>query len=141
MRLQIVSKSQVSDAIVGFQSVVIDQNNIDLSNIVDNECELILASEVFDSFTASAVPQLVQALISKLRFNGSLVVGGTSLSLFCKAVSNGLISPLDASNVVTNLTSMTSSSEVKEACQKLGLQIESVHVDGLHYEVKAKRVK
>ena len=111
----------------------------DRGQITDNECDFILASDVMDSFNAGAAPQLLQALVTKLRLNGELVVGGTDVRLFAKAVSNGQIAPVDASNVVTNVHSMTTSEQVKELCTQLGLAVQSVHLDGLHYEVKAKR--
>jgi hypothetical protein len=136
-KLQVLQQNQ--EPVKGYDTVLVDRNNIDLSQVTDNECDSILASDVMDSFTAPAAAQLIQALSTKLRLNGELVIGGTDVRLFAKAVSNGLIAPVDASNIVTNVHSMTTSEQVREICTQLGLQIQSVHLDGLHYEVKVKR--
>ena len=139
MKLQILNQSQ--EPVVGYQTLIIDRNKIDLTQIINNECEFILAADICDSFTAVAIDELVNGLLSKLRLNGELVVGGTDLRLFARAVSNGLISPDDASNLVTSVHSMTSGQQVRGVLEKSGLQIMSFHMDGLHYEVKAKRTK
>ena len=139
MKLQILNQSQ--EPVGGYQTLIVDRNQIDLSQITNNECEFILAADVFDSFTAVAIDELVDGLLSKLRLNGELVVGGTDVRLFARAVSNGLISPDDASDLVTSVHSMTSGQRVREVLEKSGLQIMSFHMDGLHYEVKAKRTK
>lgn len=138
-KLQVLQANQ--EPVKGYDTVLVTQNNIDLSQVTNNECDSILASDVLDSFAAPNAPQLIQGLVSKLRLNGELVLGGTDVRLFARAVTNGQIAPVDASNVVTNVHSMTTSEQVKEICTQLGLQIQSVHLDGLHYEVKVKRVQ
>jgi hypothetical protein len=139
MKLQILTKTQ--EAIGGFETLEVGHNAIDLTKIVDNECEVILASDILDCFTSVAMPQLVDALLTKLRLNGELVVGGTDIRVFSKAVTNGLISTEDASNVVTGVHSMTCCQQTREVLTKAGLEIQSVHIEGLHYELKVKRVK
>lgn len=138
-KLQVLQANQ--EPIKGYDTVLVTPNNIDLSQITNNECDSILASDVMDCFPAPNAQQLIQGLVSKLRLNGELVLGGTDVRLFAKAVANGQIAPVDASNVVTNIHSMTTSEQVKEICAQLGLQVQSVHLDGLHYEVKVKRVQ
>lgn len=138
MKLQIRTDTQ--EPIVGYEQLVVERNKLNLGDITDNECEFILASDILDLFSAGHSEEVVEALRSKLRLNGELVVGGTELRHFAKAVSNGQISPIDASNVVTNSHSLTSSSLITEIVEKFGLSVMSVHVDGLHYEIKAKRV-
>lgn len=138
-KLQVLQKNQ--EPVQGFDTVLVDRNNLDLGQIINNECDYILASDVMDSFNADAAGQLIQALVSKLRLNGELVVGGTDVRIFARYVANGQIAPIDASNIVTNSHSMTTSEQVKEICVQLNLAVQSIHFDGLHYEVKVKRVQ
>jgi hypothetical protein len=138
MKLQVANAAQ--EPVIGYTKVVIDRNSLDLSSVTNNECEFILASDIMDLFAAGSAQEVTGALISKLRLNGELVVGGTELRAFASAVSNGLISLTDASNVVTNSNSLTSSVIIRDILEQQGLSIISVHVDGLHYEIKAKRV-
>lgn len=139
MKLHIIREQQ--EAIVGYQVLTVSHNSLDLGSITPNECEVILASDVMDSFPADYSEEIIGALRSKLRINGELIVGGTELRCFVKAVANGLITPEDASNVVTQNNSMTSINVVKGILEGFGLDIISAHIDGLHYEIKAKRVK
>lgn len=134
-------RSQTQEPIGGFETLVVERNNIDLSKISDNECEVILAADVLDSFTCASVEQLVAALVTKLRLNGEIILGGTDIRLFAKALTNGLITLEDASNVITNVHSMTNIEKTREVLIGAGLEVQSAHLDGIHYEVKAKRVK
>lgn len=139
MKLQILNQAQQS--IVGYETLTIERNQMNLSHITNNECEFILASDIFDSFPAGSAEELINGLLSKLRLRGELVVGGTDVRLFAKVVSNGLVSELDASNIVTNVHSMTTSGQIREILEQRGLEILSVHLDGVHYEIKARRVR
>jgi hypothetical protein len=138
MKLQILTAQQ--QPVEGYELVYVERNNIDLTKASDNECELILAPDVLDSFSGGQTSrQVLEALRTKLRIGGELVVGGTDVRLFSKAVMNGSI-PLDnASDVVTNTHSMTTADATKETLKALGLKIHSVTLDGLHYEVTARR--
>jgi hypothetical protein len=138
MKLQILGRGQAS--IGGYNTLIIDRNDMDLSSITDNECDFILASDVADFFPANFIERVIAGIVQKLRLNGEVVFGGTDVRLFSKAVFNGLITEENASNIVTSVNSMTSSEQVKNIFQKMGLQILSVYIDGLHYEVKAKRL-
>ena len=138
MKLQILSKTQ--EPIGGFKTVIVDNNSLDLGEISPNECEVILASDVVDSVTYSAIDQLMSALTSKLRINGELTVGGTDVRMFAAAVANARVSLEEASNIVTNVNSMTNGPDVTRTLESLGLEVQSISLEGVHYEIKAKRV-
>lgn len=137
MKLQILRADQ--KPIEGFKQARVDRNSIDLTGTSDNECELILATDVMDSFSGEGAGQILQSLRQKLRLNGQLIVGGTDVRLFSKAVISGTLSMRDASSVVTNCHAMTSVDMTTETLKDLGLFIDSVTLDGLHYEIKATR--
>lgn len=139
MKLQILRKDQ--EGIGGYEIVKVETNNtLEVSHIVDNSCEVILASDLMDSFNNSLITKLCQALVSKLRLGGELVLGGTDVRFFAKYASNGLLSPTEACDIVCAAYSMSTSDMVKEQLEKFNLRIISVHMDGLHYEVKAVRL-
>ena len=72
MRLQILRKDQ--EPIQNYQHVFIEDGNIDLTQIVDNQCKSIVASDIFDSFSSTSRLELIKAMASKLRIGGELVV-------------------------------------------------------------------
>jgi hypothetical protein len=138
MKLQIIRPEQ--DSIGGFNVVQIPQpNSLELTSVVDNSCEVILAPDVMDSFAPAGVGKLCEGLVSKLRLGGEITLGGTDVRFFCKLAANGVISDSDACRIVNSIYSMSTSDMVVEALKSLGLSIVSVHMDGLHYEVKAVR--
>lgn len=139
MKLQIIRKEQTH--INGYELYKIDKpNSLELSHIVDNSCEYILASDIMDSFHISLIPKICQLLITKLRLNGEIVVGGTDVRFFSKYVSNGLLTPQEACEIVCSSYSMSYSDMLKEQFEQLKLRIISIHMDGLHYEIKAVRI-
>lgn len=138
MKLQIIRKEQ--EGIQGYQLVKIDKpNSLELSHITDNSCEIILASDAMDSFNNSLQQKVCQALVSKLRLGGELILGGTDIRFFSKYVCNGILSPNEACDIVCSAYSMSTSDMVREELEKLNLKVISIHMDGLHYEVKAVR--
>lgn len=138
MKLQIIRPEQ--DTIGGYEVVQITQpNSLELSHVVDNSCESILAADVIDSFNTNTVQQVCQALASKLRLGGEVSIGGTDIRFFSKFLANGLLDVNSACQIVTSTYSMSTSDMVVEALRGLGLEVLNVHMDGLHYEVKAVR--
>jgi hypothetical protein len=70
---------------------------------------------------------------------GELVIGGIDVRLFAKYVTNGLLAPEEASNIVCKTYSMSTPDLLRSCLEKLQLKVVSIHMDGLHYEIKAVR--
>lgn len=138
MKLQIIRKEQ--EGIQGYQVVKIEKpNSLELSHIINNSCEVILAPDAVDSFNNALLQQVCNLIVSKLRLGGELILGGTDIRFFAKYVSNGILSPSEACDIVCSAHSMSTADMIKEQFDKLNLKIVSIHMDGLHYEVKAVR--
>ena len=139
MKVQIVRKDQ--EAIVGYEVVKVESpNSLEISHLVDNSCENIIAADLVDSFNNEILPQLCKALVSKLRFNGQIVLGGTDVRFFAKHLLNGILSAEEACGIIASTYSMSTSDMVRQQLENVNLRIISIHTDGLHYEVKAVRV-
>lgn len=138
MKLQILKDGQ--DEIKNYSHVVAGDNKVDISHITNNECEHILATDVLDCFTVEGVPELLQALVSKLRLGGEMSIGGTEIRLLCKSIINGSITPEEGSGVISGLYSASSLQNVQEALEGLGLTVVDTHMNGIHFEVKVRRV-
>ena len=137
MKLHIVRPNQ--DAIENYTKAIALENNINLSEVSDNECEVIMANDVIDSFTLEKIPQLIQTLAKKMRMNGTLVIGGTDVRLLCKLVINDQLEEAEASNIIGLIKSATSPLQIKSLLQQVGLQVISSQITGVHYELTAKR--
>tara|TARA_Y100001937_G_C7128486_1_gene336024 strand:+ start:2231 stop:2650 length:420 start_codon:yes stop_codon:yes gene_type:complete len=139
MKIHVVRPDQ--QAIENFTRVNISNNLVDLTQLSDNECELILANDAMDSYSVDRAGELLQSLVSKLRLGGELVVGGTSIRLLCKQVLNSQLDEQQASQIVGSVASLTSPEPLVQTLSSMGLEILESTMSGIHYEVKAKRVK
>ena len=137
MKVQIAKMGE--PIIGGYNHIVCSDNYINFMDISDNECSEILAQDVLDSFSTENVQQCVSSLVSKLRLGGRLVVGGTDIRLFAKMVSNNTLDETEASSILSSVNSMTSATNIKPIIQSLGLQVVSVMVSGIHFEITARR--
>ena len=64
MKLHLVTKDQQS--IEGFKRVEFLGEQIDLSDISDNECELILANDLLNDFSYSKIAELINSKLQNL---------------------------------------------------------------------------
>lgn len=129
------------EAIEGYSHIKVDGQNqqFDMSEFSDNSCESILASDILDIYSIQNHQPILQMVVSKLRLGGNVVIGGTSLSAFCRTALTGVLSPDSCCSIISRNASMSDPTKVSDLLSALGLKIESVHIDGLHFEVKAKR--
>ena len=134
MKLQIIEDE--SQKIEGFETIITSQN-LNLDNVPDNSCEIIVAKQALDS-TASAQESL-RKICSKVRLGGSVVISGTELRCFFKNVINGMIDENSASVLVGKSLSLSSVDSVKNGLRSLGFFIKSSIINGVSYEVTAER--
>lgn len=139
MKIHLVKSSE--SAIKGYTPIIYSQslklNN--LETLSDNQGEFILASDIIDEFPAQEIPNVIQSLIKKLRLNGTLVVGGTDIRVFCKSLINSTLTESDASAMIQAKQSMLNMQNVLNIIQQLGLKLQASRIIGTHYEITAVR--
>ena len=137
MKLHIVKPEQ--ESIENYTRVDDNPDGLDLSTVSDNECTVILANDILDWFHIDNVPQLLEHLVKKVRVGGELVVGGTDIRLFGKAVANDQIDEMSAARLIASVQSMTTFDQTSGILKAMGLKILSAQISGIHYEVKVSR--
>jgi hypothetical protein len=137
MKIHIVNKNQ--NPISGYKKIIVDQQKIDFQDVSDNECQFIMANQLLNDFDHTNIGNCISSLLQKLRIGGTLVIGGVEMRMFSKSVINGLITPENASNNILNCLSMTDATEVSNLIRTAGLNIVSTQINGIHYEITAKR--
>jgi hypothetical protein len=139
MKIHLVKTKEA--AIKGYTPVLyspsIKLNN--LESLSDNQGEFILASDLLDDFPLQEIPNVIQGLLKKLRLNGTIVVGGTDIRIFCKNLVNSNLNEADASKMIQAKQSMSNTQEVIKLMQQLGLKIQASRIIGTHYEITAVR--
>jgi hypothetical protein len=132
--------ADATTGIVGYDQIVVTPNQgISMDEYSDNSCDSIFAPDILDSYSISNHQPLIGRMVQKLRLGGNLVVGGTNISSFCKTFTNGVMSEQDFSDIISKTTSMTKPDSIEKIIRGLGLEIETMSLDGLHFELKAKR--
>lgn len=126
-------------SIKGYENILYLPNYVDLNSVTDNEAELIIANEILDYFSIDKIPELIKLLISKLRLNGSLIIGGTEISVFCKSVINGMLDEREASKYIEQNQSMTDMNNILNLLQSFNLKIQTFKFSGLIYEITTIR--
>jgi len=137
MKLHIVRPNQ--ESIENFARAVAFNDDVNLTEVSDNECEVIMANDAVDAFTIDKIGHLVESLRKKMRMNATLVIGGTDIRLLCKAIINDQITEQEGSNIIGSISSASNLESLKEALKAVGLNVVSTQISGIHYEVTAKR--
>mgnify|MGYP003114403975 CR=1 FL=1 len=137
MKLHVLRPEQ--QGIENYTIALVVNNEVNLSQVCNNECEVIMANDAIDSFSIDRVPALIESLASKLRINGKLVIGGTDIRLLSKSIINDQMAEEEGSNMIGSINSATNPLMIKAIIQKLGLSYVSTQISGVHYEITAKR--
>jgi len=137
MKLHIVKPNQ--EAVENYEKAIVFNNDVNLSEVSDNECEVIMANDAVDEFDINKVGELVQKLRQKLRMGGKLVLGGTDIRILCKSIINDQISEKEGSSIIGSIKSASNATLIKQALESVGLNVLSTQITGVHYEVSAER--
>ena len=139
MKIHLV-KSQ--DSVIKGYTPILYSTSVELNNLEslsDNQGEFILASDLLDDFPLQEIPNVIQSLLKKLRLNGTIVIGGTDIRIFCKNLVNSNLNEADASKMIQVKQSMSNIQEVIKLMQQFGLKIQASRIIGTHYEITAVR--
>lgn len=137
MKIQILRDQQ--NSIEGYEHVMMNGAELNLSRFSNNECTEIIADNILDAVPIKYIAQTLKLLIDKLRMGGKLVIGGTDLRLFCKQVLNQAISPTDANVIVSQCQSMTNLDEIVSLVGTTNLKIQTTNMNGIHFEICCTR--
>lgn len=137
MKIQIIDDPK--KAIENYEIVLFSEIDKRFNEISNNECEFILANDIFDYVTTQQIPAILQFLLLKLRVGGTMVVGGKDLQMFCKHVNNGLINEETASQLISTCKSFSNYLQVRDIINSMGLFVQSIQLNGIHYEITAVR--
>tara|TARA_B100000287_G_scaffold386976_1_gene395215 strand:+ start:837 stop:1262 length:426 start_codon:yes stop_codon:yes gene_type:complete len=137
MKLQIIEDD--SQKIEGFETIFVNKQNpnLNLDNIPNNSCELIIAKGTLDNTEDPSVS--LNKICSKLRSGGSVIVSGVELRCFFKNVINGITDEASASALIGKNLSLSTITSVKSGLRSLGLFVKTSTINGAFYEVTAER--
>ncbi len=138
MKVQILTthEKQIEGYEKYFASSDLSQISVDLS---DNECSFILAPELLSDIPIADYGNTLKILLSKLRMQGELVVGGVELNAFADAVTDSQTEDSYLISVIENCKSMAKVKEICQLIESFGNYKLTWSCNGIRYEIKAQR--
>jgi len=127
------------ETIEGFKRVEVIDGAFDLSDIADNECTFIMASDMLNAIPVEHVEGLVKFLRSKMRINGRLVIGGLDIRLLARNIVRGAVDTGMANNIIYGSRSCLDFNTTKNLLRSCGLTIDTSRILGDSYEIEATR--
>ena len=137
MKVHVVNKEE--DHIKGYEQVEITDQGLNLDKYSDNECSFILASDCLDLLSYENIQNSIVEMRKKMRIGSTLVIGGTDIRLFARAIINGSIDLPTANTMLCNKKSFSDVNSISDMLLGLGLTIVTTKISGIHYEIEASR--
>ena len=136
MKLIIINKQQ--ETVQGYQVVDLRSGIEQLDQIVNNSCTDIILS-CLNSLNKSDATKVLSIASSKMRLGGKMMVSGVELKSLCRNALNNEISSDDFSNVLEDCNCAFTSQEIIQLVKSVGLNVDSVLLQGHLYEIKVSR--
>ena len=125
--------------IENFQNISLRNFDNQIKDVVANSCTTIVADEVVDFLSNEDAKKLLNALCAKLRKNGELVVTGIDLGVVSRNVISGVINEEQYSGLIAYRGSMHFSHSIVGLLKTLNLTVETCRIEGIKYDITAKR--
>lgn len=123
----------------GYQVLEIVNGKINIDQFSDNECVEIDATISLDFISYPDLNSFMLSLTSKVRKGGTVKLGGVDTYSLSRAITNDSISIEDINKLLYSRKSLTDINTTKEFIISLGFEIVSAHLNGINYEIKARR--
>lgn len=139
MKIQLTKNEQSN--IEGFHTLIykdLSQLN-QLSNIVNNSCEYILANTILDDFEITESPKIINMLVSKLRLGGHLVVMGHDIQMIAKSLIDNAISVVEISELIKDKKSISTALNTILMLEQAELKISTIKFNHNLYEIISVR--
>jgi hypothetical protein len=123
----------------GYQVLEIMNGKINIDQFSNNECVEINASNSLDFISFPDLNGFISSLASKTRKGGLMTLGGVDTYSLSRAITNDSISIEEINKLLYSRKSLTDINTTKEFIISLGFEIVSAHLNGINYEIKARR--
>jgi hypothetical protein len=139
MKIQLYKEGE--NCIDGYVSILYSQEDklSNLEKVINNSCEYIIANNVTDFFAKEYFDIILNLLVSKLRIGGTLVITGLDINLLSKNILNGNTSLDDASNAVSQISSVNTMYNLIEKLEFKNLKVDIAKFMNNNYEIFCTR--
>lgn len=125
--------------IENFKTVKLKSFSEDLSEIINNSCTDIIVDNIIDYLPYESINKFFQAIVSKLRIDGKMVITGIDAGELSRDILSGKLSPQDYNSIIETSSSISFMSDIISLLHRLSLKVEVATLKGVKYEISAKR--
>jgi hypothetical protein len=137
--MKLYISEHIDKAISGFQIIPIVYGEIDLGGIPANSASTIVAIDAIDSIKYENIEQFIQGVVSKMRLESNLYIGGLDVYAVNRALISGSLSLEEYNKLFVGKQGIQCANKIVDLLQKNGVTILSVVFKGNNYEISATR--
>jgi hypothetical protein len=138
MKIQIVRPSEKE--INGYLPLTLDKK--DLSSVINNSCTEVLALNTLNYLEFVEALSFLQALLKRIRLNGTITLTGVHLISLVQNVSNEAIDSKIFSSIISDIKCAIDTRIIVQILESNSFVIDHlVIIDGNFYELKATRIE
>lgn len=137
--MKVYISENIDKAIEGFNIIPIVYGAVDLGSIPTNAASTIIAIDALDSIKSENVSNFIGSVVSKMRLNSTLYLGGVDAYALSRGLLSAQISISDYNNIIDNKNGIYACKYVCDILQGYKLNIVSAIFKGINYEITATR--
>lgn len=137
--MKIYISEHIDKVIEGFTVIPIVYGAVDLGVVPSNGATTIVAIDALDSIKQENILDFIHSLISKMRINCMLHLGGLDAYIISKDLVSGKVNIEEFNKSLSGKSGIYSSKYICDILLSSGIKIISVVFRGNHYEISATR--
>lgn len=137
--MKVYISENIDKAIEGFNLIPIVYGAVDLGSIPNNAASTIVAIDALDSIKSESVIDFIGGVVSKMRLNSTVYLGGTDVYALSKNLLSGQLNINEYNNIMSNKNGIYACKYICDLLQSHKLKIMSAIFKGNNYEITATR--
>lgn len=137
--MKLFISENIDKGLHGYITVPIINGEIDLTKIPDNSATSIIAIDALDSISYEKLFGFLSLLITKMRLNCNLYLGGIDIYAISRELISGSKTIEDYNKEVCNKNGIYSSKLILNILESNAIKVNSVVYKGNTYEISATR--
>ena len=138
--MKVYISENIDKVIEGFSAIPIVYGVADFSSIPNNGASTIVAIDALDSIKPNDISQFINTIISKMRINCELFLGGIDAYSISKDLVSGKINVDEYNKIISGKNGIYSLTYIVDILLSNNIKILSTVFRGNNYEISATRL-
>jgi hypothetical protein len=137
--MKLFISENIDKGLQGYITIPIINGEVDLAKIPNNSATSIIAIDAIDSISYDKIFEFLNLLITKMRLNCNLYLGGVDIYAISRELISGSKTIEDYNKEVCNKGGVYSSKLILNILEANNIKVNSVVYKGNKYEISATR--